>query len=1128
MSGPSDTAELRYKLAHIAEHLAAAGEREKLLRLMAPRWLETKRLHLGVDAYRSLARDVAVALRVPPSRSADLPAYIRLCVLSGTLNALVTDLPPEALAVLAGSGRVSEALAAVGMMTDPDRRAWALHVIARKQVAGDRQTAIDVWRQALSLASADDRAGAGRLRAAIARGLAEAGETLWSEELMDQAERDLSAVGKPSGLPVAEGFADLAAVRLAVGPSPQGVAFLHRAYAALAQVHTAWYTDSHRFTEVFRKVVALAVRAGESGPLRTIRKDLVDEQNENERPNPRYVTSGTCRAGCAAFAIGAAEAGDHDQARWALDALERFGDAGRQRRGPVDSPTFARIMDRTAVGSGFVNAPFTARRVDVDELSLVCLAVATVSRHSAAPPASVMEAVKRLDQGIARMAEEESSRRNRRQWGPTHLEGYKNLNHQYTLTEMYEGPYGMAELRAGHLDNRVIRCIAHARCALALHRAGLLDQASARFARALHEVSGLPAERGAAVAVLLSAAGELEATQDADASLITYISDQLRLEWVKALDLSLDGGHGIFELATTTASLRSGAGDIEGLGLILSRLREYPSPPGLRANLACHLADAGLARQARSLARSVARLPPRSNTVGYESPAALAQAAYALRVAGRPGAARRRLRWAGRAVHLRLFFPPEELARACTAMMRPALLDDDQTFLRRILGWLTSVERPDLEVAALASGIHQWNTAGTAQLSDGMRQLVRAAALTAFGRYDATGPEPGQRTATAGLLFRLMEEIDDPRGVDLLTAALGTDDDRDATVRFHATLAAIATGRFELIDAALAAAESRTVSPDDDWMVDSLASRLARHPGHLSPGHLTRLLTLMGATPTPSQVSSLIELGAALPAGPDRQRIVDAATRQAHRLRSDRPEMLADLARLGSDPPRTVELLALGAMSTAAATETADAQSRPTTTFSSYLLAAAPALHTLDPPGGLVKSIWREIHLLRDFRPDPSRRYRMPYRVIAQYLREFATFATQWMATIYLLQVLLAWGGIWFMSWLGNGTFGPSWLGFGTASGVTAVRGFRTVARNLLTPTKWVAPIVGTVLWLLCLPGAWCAAKGLTTYWFPTLLGPATFPTVLICQIVGMALVAMDFSRRLWFSDATRYLGPAV
>lgn len=1127
MSGPSDTAELRYKLAHIAEHLAAAGEREKLLRLMAPRWLETKRLHLGVDAYRSLARDVAVALRVPPSRSADLPAYIRLCVLSGTLNALVTDLPPEALAVLAGSGRVSEALAAVGMMTDPDRRAWALHVIAREQAAGDRQTAIDVWQQALSLASSDDRASAGRLRAAIARGLAEAGETERSEELMDQAERDLSGVGKPSGLLVAEGFADLAAVRLAVGPSPQGAALLHHAYAALAQVHTGWYTEPHRFTETFRTVVALAVRAGESGPLRTIRKDLVDEQEENERPNPRYVTSVTWRSGCAAFVIGAAEAGDHDQARWALDALERFGSTGRQRRGPAGSPTFARIMDRTAVGSGFVNAPFTARRVDVDELSIVCLAVATVSRHSATAPAAVMEAVKRLDEGIARMAEEESSSRNRRQWGPTHLEGYKNLDHQYSLAEIREGPYGLAELRAGHLDNRVIRCIAHARCALALHRAGLLDQASARFARALHEVSGLPAERGAAVAALLSAAGELEATQDADASLITYISDQLRLEWVKALDLSLDGGHGIFEQATTTASLRSEAGDIEGLGLILSRLREYPSPPGLRASLAGHLAHAGLARQARSLARSVARLPPRFNTVEDESPAALAQAAYALRAAGRPGAARRRLRWAGRAVDLQLFFPPENLARACTAMIPPALLDDDQTFLRRILGWLTSVERPDLEVAALTSGIHQWHTAGTAQLSDGMRQLVREAALTAFGRY-ATGPEADQRTATAGLLFRLMEEIDDPHGVDLLTAALGTDDDRDATVRFHATLAAIATGRRDLIDAALAAAESHTPSPDHSWMVDSLASRLALHPGHLSPGHLTRLLTLMSANPTLSQVSSLIDLTAALPAGPDHQRIVDAATRQAHRLRSDRPEGFAALARLGSDPPRTVELLALGAMSTAAATEATDAQSRSTTTFSSYLLAAAPALRTLDPSGGLVSSVWREIHLLRDFRPDRPRRYRMPYPVIAQYLREFAAFATQWMATIYVFQVLLAWGGIWFVSWLGNGSFGPWWLGLGTASGVTATRGFRTVARSLLTPTKWVAPIVGTVLWLLCLPSAWCAAKGLTTYWFPTLLGPSTFPTVLICQIVVMGLAAMDFSRRLWFSDPTRYLGPSV
>ncbi|WP_369254480.1 hypothetical protein [Streptomyces sp. R35] len=175
-----------------------------------------------------------------------------------------------------------------------------------------------------------------------------------------------------------------------------------------------------------------------------------------------------------------------------------------------------------------------------------------------------------------------------------------------------------------------------------------------------------------------------------------------------------------------------------------------------------------------------------------------------------------------------------------------------------------------------------------------------------------------------------------------------------------------------------------------------------------------------------------------------------------------------------------------------------------------------------------MRTVWREIHLLRDFRPDQPRRYRMPYRVIAQYVGEFAASAAAWMATIYLLQVLLAWAGIWFISWLGNGSFGPWWLGLGTAGEITAIRGFRTTARDLLTPTKWVAPIVGTALWLLCLPGAWCSSKGLTTYWVPSLLGPSTFPIVLICQVVTRALVAVDFSRRLWFSDPTRYLGAAA
>ncbi|WP_369254482.1 hypothetical protein [Streptomyces sp. R35] len=493
------------------------------------------------------------------------------------------------------------------------------------------------------------------------------------------------------------------------------------------------------------------------------------------------------------------------------------------------------------------------------------------------------------------MAEEESRRRNRRQWGPTHLEGYKSVNHHYGLAEALGGPYSLAQLRAGHLENRVIRCIAHARCALALHRVGASDQASARFARALHEVSGLPAERGAAVAALLSAAGELDATQDANASLTTYIADQLQLEWAKALDLSLDGAHGAFELATTAASLRSRAGDIEGLKLIRSRLRGHASPPVVRASLACHLACAGLARRARSLAYSVRRLPPRFNTVDFESPAALALAADALRAAGRPRAARRRLRWAGEATNLRLLLP-EELAHACTLMMRPALLYDDQTFLRRILGWLTDVERPDLEVAALSSGIRQWHTTqcddGTPQLSDGMRRLVHEAALTAFGRYDATRPGPGQRTATARLFFRLLEEINDPRGVELLATALGTDrDDCDTTIRFSATLAAIATGRPELIDAALTAAESHTASPDHPWMVDRLTSHMAQHPGRLSPGHITRLLTLISTNPTASQVRDLIDLGAALPSGPDRQRIVDAATQreQFHRFRRGPP-----------------------------------------------------------------------------------------------------------------------------------------------------------------------------------------------------------------------------------------------
>jgi len=476
MPGPDGDVQVTYALDHLAEHLSAAGRIDDLRCLITPAWLDKKRRHLGVDAYRSLARDVAVALRAVPASPADLPAFLRLCVLASTLNALVTDLPPESLRALAEAGQANQALAAVAMMIGRDRQARALHAIAQGRAQAAPSAAIDLWQQAESLVPGiEDPAQAGRLLAAIGRGLTGLAANDRVEAILARANTYLGhAVEEEaahSWLLVSDGFADIAAASMDLGERQLATRYLDAAYVALRNADQELYPDTHRFTETFRTIVSLTARAGDTASLDRIGQTITDalERKTDARP-PLFAQYGRARIALAAFAIGAADAGDLDRARWALIKALEAGSTEIYRPAVADSLAGLRHGVRLSAGADLMEVstsrirratdPLAAQRLAVDEASMIAWAVAVLSPTD--PPGPVAAAVAQVDSAMDRLAGEEERQRARTRWGPGRYDALLRQDRQYDP----------AVLRDEQLDNRVLRCIAQARCAGALGAPG--------------------------------------------------------------------------------------------------------------------------------------------------------------------------------------------------------------------------------------------------------------------------------------------------------------------------------------------------------------------------------------------------------------------------------------------------------------------------------------------------------------------------------------------------------------------------------------------------------------------------------------------------------------------------------
>jgi tetratricopeptide (TPR) repeat protein len=130
----------RYALEHYGEHLVAENRIAELIALPGEPWLREHRREF--HALTAFARDVDLAYRacVPtPSAPTHPLDGLRMSVLLGSIGSTAQNVPPDAIWVLARTGRLEEAEGYVHLSADPVARVRALAALARALTGGAEQ-----------------------------------------------------------------------------------------------------------------------------------------------------------------------------------------------------------------------------------------------------------------------------------------------------------------------------------------------------------------------------------------------------------------------------------------------------------------------------------------------------------------------------------------------------------------------------------------------------------------------------------------------------------------------------------------------------------------------------------------------------------------------------------------------------------------------------------------------------------------------------------------------------------------------------------------------------------------------------------------------------------------------------
>jgi hypothetical protein len=165
-----------YELRNVARHLFELGDDEEAARdldaLVSREWMEHKRTRLGSDA--SFFTDVELALEsARRRRPAAIAQEVKASLVLATLGSRGERLGAPVMRLLTRLGRFDEALQHIRIMP-PSLRSRAYAAVSDALLKnGDAERALDMAREALSAAPAEDERG--EARAALVAALAHAG-----------------------------------------------------------------------------------------------------------------------------------------------------------------------------------------------------------------------------------------------------------------------------------------------------------------------------------------------------------------------------------------------------------------------------------------------------------------------------------------------------------------------------------------------------------------------------------------------------------------------------------------------------------------------------------------------------------------------------------------------------------------------------------------------------------------------------------------------------------------------------------------------------------------------------------------------------------------------------------------
>jgi tetratricopeptide (TPR) repeat protein len=177
-----------YPFDHLAHHLAQAGKRGNLFRLIDRPWMQAQ---FGrALSYRAFARDVALAISVAEAkRPPDLFQVIRGSAIYATLSSISNNIPPTALGVMAVLGKPEMALANAALIGEPLTRVRAYARIALASARrGDQSEARALLEHAVQAAHRVEGFARGDALASILQDAVRAGDHVVATTVAEQVE----------------------------------------------------------------------------------------------------------------------------------------------------------------------------------------------------------------------------------------------------------------------------------------------------------------------------------------------------------------------------------------------------------------------------------------------------------------------------------------------------------------------------------------------------------------------------------------------------------------------------------------------------------------------------------------------------------------------------------------------------------------------------------------------------------------------------------------------------------------------------------------------------------------------------------------------------------------------------